>query len=151
MADASPPPRSFPSRPLRPTTPVIRAVPKWTATAVRSAGNGSSRPADVAQTRVVAWVAARALARGRRATSPRADAMTPSQRTLLWVYAAIIAMWPIRHLALWFIFRKLDILTGKTPAPRKPSASEMLPLCREAEDVGETKMSEHEMPVAIGA
>ena len=41
--------------------------------------------------------------------------MTPSQRTLLWVYAAIIAMWPIRHLALWLIFRKLDILTPDSP------------------------------------
>ncbi|AGA26668.1 glycosyltransferase [Singulisphaera acidiphila] len=41
--------------------------------------------------------------------------MTPSQRTLLWVYAAIIAMWPIRHLAIWFIFRKLDILTPDSP------------------------------------
>jgi glycosyltransferase involved in cell wall biosynthesis len=41
--------------------------------------------------------------------------MTPSQRTLLWVYAAIIAIWPIRHLVLWFIFRKLDILTPSSP------------------------------------
>ncbi|WP_406696032.1 glycosyltransferase family 2 protein [Singulisphaera sp. Ch08] len=41
--------------------------------------------------------------------------MTPSQSTLLWVYVAIIAMWPIRHLALWFIFSKLDILTPDSP------------------------------------
>ncbi len=41
--------------------------------------------------------------------------MTPSQHTLLWVYAAIIAMWPIRHLVLWFVFRKLDILTSQSP------------------------------------
>ena len=26
--------------------------------------------------------------------------MTPTQRTLLWVYAAIIAIWPIRHLVI---------------------------------------------------
>ena len=41
--------------------------------------------------------------------------MTQSQRMLLWVYAAIIAIWPIRHVVLWYIFRKLDILTPDSP------------------------------------
>lgn len=41
--------------------------------------------------------------------------MTPSQRNLLWFYAAIIAIWPIRHVVLGFIFRRLDILTPSSP------------------------------------
>ena len=41
--------------------------------------------------------------------------MTPNERTILWVYAAIIAIWPIRHVALWLIFRRIDVLTPQSP------------------------------------
>jgi glycosyltransferase involved in cell wall biosynthesis len=41
--------------------------------------------------------------------------MTDTQRTLLWVYAAIIAIWPIRHLVISLVFRKLDVLTPSSP------------------------------------
>lgn len=41
--------------------------------------------------------------------------MSATERTILWVYAAIIAIWPIRHVALWWIFRQIDILTPSSP------------------------------------
>ncbi len=41
--------------------------------------------------------------------------MTPTQRTLLWAYAALIAIWPIRHVALTLIFRTLNFLTPASP------------------------------------
>jgi len=41
--------------------------------------------------------------------------MTSSQVWLLWIYAAIIAIWPIRHVALYFIFKKLHVLTPGSP------------------------------------
>jgi glycosyltransferase involved in cell wall biosynthesis len=42
--------------------------------------------------------------------------MTATQRTLLLVYAAIIAIWPIRHLVISWIVRRLDFLTPESPA-----------------------------------
>jgi chlorobactene glucosyltransferase len=41
--------------------------------------------------------------------------MTPTETTILWVYAAVIAIWPIRHAVLWWVFRKLDLLTPRSP------------------------------------
>jgi glycosyltransferase involved in cell wall biosynthesis len=41
--------------------------------------------------------------------------MTPNQRAILGLYAAIIAIWPIRHLVIWFVTRRLDILTPDSP------------------------------------
>jgi hypothetical protein len=47
--------------------------------------------------------------------------------------------------------RKLDVTSGKTPAtPRKPSASEYLPLFREVEAANETEVPEIAAPVGIG-
>jgi glycosyltransferase involved in cell wall biosynthesis len=40
--------------------------------------------------------------------------MTSTQRTLLWVYAALIAIWPVRHLVLSWILRRIDILTPES-------------------------------------
>src|SRR4051812_38104679 len=50
-----------------------------------------------------------------RPPTERTAAMTANQQTILWVYAAIIAIWPIRHLALWLIFRRIDLLTPQSP------------------------------------
>jgi glycosyltransferase involved in cell wall biosynthesis len=50
--------------------------------------------------------------------------MTSTQWAVLWAYAAIIAIWPIRHVVISFIFRKLDILTPASPV----YAGEELPL-----------------------
>lgn len=41
--------------------------------------------------------------------------MTPTESTILWVYAAIIAIWPIRHAVIWFVVRKLHILSPVSP------------------------------------
>ncbi len=41
--------------------------------------------------------------------------MTPTQRTILWIYVALIVIWPIRHLVLTWAFRKLDYLDPKSP------------------------------------
>jgi chlorobactene glucosyltransferase len=56
--------------------------------------------------------------------------MTPTQRTLLWVYAAIIAIWPIRYLVIEFVARRLDILTPRSPrleAADPPLVSAIIP------------------------
>lgn len=56
--------------------------------------------------------------------------MTPSQRNLLWIYAAIIAIWPIRHVVLGFIFRRLDVLTPSSPriaADAAPRVTAIIP------------------------
>jgi glycosyltransferase involved in cell wall biosynthesis len=56
--------------------------------------------------------------------------MSPTQRTLLWVYAAIIAIWPIRHLVIGWVVRRLDILTPRSPrfvAPDPPLVSAIIP------------------------
>ncbi len=46
--------------------------------------------------------------------------MTTSQKTLLWLYAGIIAIWPIRHAVLWWVFRTLDRLTPRSPRFDQP-------------------------------
>jgi glycosyltransferase involved in cell wall biosynthesis len=56
--------------------------------------------------------------------------MTPTQRTLLIIYAVLIAIWPLRHLVLSVIFRKLDILTRgsrRFAAPEPPLVSAIIP------------------------
>ncbi|MBX6315269.1 MAG: glycosyltransferase [Isosphaeraceae bacterium] len=46
--------------------------------------------------------------------------MTITQRWLLWIYAAIVAIWPIRHLVLSVLFRRLDVLTRRSPRYSRP-------------------------------
>ena len=41
--------------------------------------------------------------------------MTPTQRVVLQVYVALMAIWPIRHLVLTWAFRKLDYLGPGSP------------------------------------
>jgi glycosyltransferase involved in cell wall biosynthesis len=41
--------------------------------------------------------------------------MSRTQTTILWIYAAVIAIWPIRYVALKFIFRRLPFLTKDSP------------------------------------
>ncbi|MDB5351085.1 MAG: glycosyl transferase [Planctomycetota bacterium] len=41
--------------------------------------------------------------------------MTSTERTILWIYAAIVAAWPIRHLAITIIFGKFDFLSRSSP------------------------------------
>ncbi len=56
--------------------------------------------------------------------------MTPTQRVLLGLYAACVAIWPIRHVVLTWAFRKLDYLTPGSPrfaAPEPPSVSAIIP------------------------
>ena len=56
--------------------------------------------------------------------------MTPTQRTILWVYAAIVAIWPIRQLVLELIIRNLDILSDRSPryaAPEPPLVTAIIP------------------------
>lgn len=46
--------------------------------------------------------------------------MTATERTVLWVYAAIVAVWPIRHAVLSWAFRSLDLLTPRSPRYDRP-------------------------------
>jgi len=41
--------------------------------------------------------------------------MTPTQRAVLQIYAALMAIWPIRHVVLTWAFRKMDFLGPTSP------------------------------------
>ena len=41
--------------------------------------------------------------------------MTRSQTTILWIYAGVIAIWPIRYVVLKYIFSRLQFLTPGSP------------------------------------
>ncbi|WZP00704.1 glycosyltransferase [Isosphaeraceae bacterium EP7] len=49
------------------------------------------------------------------------DPMTPLQRTILWIYAAIVALWPIRHIALFYILRHVPLLKRDSPRYDQPA------------------------------
>jgi GT2 family glycosyltransferase len=48
--------------------------------------------------------------------------MTPTQRLLIGLYAAIVAAWPIRHLVVSWIFRQFDVLSLRSPRYLGPDA-----------------------------
>ena len=48
--------------------------------------------------------------------------MSGTQVTLLWIYGAIIAVWPIRLIVLMVIIRRMEILT-----PRSPQYADLAP------------------------
>jgi glycosyltransferase involved in cell wall biosynthesis len=41
--------------------------------------------------------------------------MTSTQRTLLWVYAAMMAIWPLRHVVISWVLRRIETLTPESP------------------------------------
>jgi glycosyltransferase involved in cell wall biosynthesis len=56
--------------------------------------------------------------------------MTGGQITLLWIYVAIVAIWPIRLIVLSIILRRIEILTSDSPRylhPDPPLVSAVLP------------------------
>ena len=56
--------------------------------------------------------------------------MTPTQRLVLEIYAALIAIWPIRHLVLAWALPKLDYLGPRSPRfeqPDPPLVSAIIP------------------------
>jgi glycosyltransferase involved in cell wall biosynthesis len=56
--------------------------------------------------------------------------MTTTERTVLWLYAAVIAVWPLRHAVLWWVFRTLDLLTPRSPrleGPDPPLVTAIVP------------------------
>ena len=56
--------------------------------------------------------------------------MSPTERAILWVYAAIIAIWPIRHAVIGWVLRRLDVLTPNSPrfaGPAPPLVSAIIP------------------------
>ena len=66
--------------------------------------------------------------------------MTTVQLWVLWTYAAIIAIWPIRHAVLWFVFRKIDILTPDSPRfdhPHPPLITAIIPAKDEENTLGD--------------
>ena len=42
--------------------------------------------------------------------------MTRAQATILWIYAGIITIWPIRYAVLRYIFGRVRFLTPGSPA-----------------------------------
>jgi hypothetical protein len=46
--------------------------------------------------------------------------MTRAQLTFLGIYAALIAIWPIRHLIISWVVRRLDVLTPESPRYEDP-------------------------------
>lgn len=56
--------------------------------------------------------------------------MTTAQATVLWCYAVVVAIWPIRWLVLEFVLRQQKILTPSSPQydqARPPLVSAILP------------------------
>jgi len=56
--------------------------------------------------------------------------MTPTQRVVLQIYAALIAIWPIRHVVLTWAFRRIDYLGPNSPrfnSPDPPLVSAIVP------------------------
>jgi hypothetical protein len=56
--------------------------------------------------------------------------MTRTEVTILWIYAALIAVWPIRHVVIAWAIRRLDILTPRSPRydqPDPPLVSAIIP------------------------
>jgi len=66
--------------------------------------------------------------------------MTPTQRTILGIYAALIAIWPIRHLVLIWALPKLDFLGPDSPrfeSPDPPLVSAIIPAKDEEETIAD--------------
>ncbi len=66
--------------------------------------------------------------------------MTPTQRTILGIYAALIAIWPIRHLVLSWALPKLDYLNPRSPRfdrPDPPLVSAIIPARDEEETIAD--------------
>jgi len=60
--------------------------------------------------------------------------MTPTQHAILWVYVAIIAIWPIRYVVLWLVGRRLDILTPSSPGYQDTDAPPLVSAIIPAKD-----------------
>jgi chlorobactene glucosyltransferase len=66
--------------------------------------------------------------------------MTHTQQVLLWIYAGLLAIWPIRYLVLWFLDRTHDHLTPRSPSYRvadPPLVSAIIPAKDEELSLGE--------------
>jgi cellulose synthase/poly-beta-1,6-N-acetylglucosamine synthase-like glycosyltransferase len=66
--------------------------------------------------------------------------MTPTQRLILEIYAALIAIWPIRHLVLTWALPKLDYLGPRSPRyaqPDPPMVSAIIPAKDEQETLAD--------------
>jgi hypothetical protein len=48
--------------------------------------------------------------------------MTPTERTILWIYIAVVAVWPIRYIVLSWALRRIDLLTPRSPRFEPPDA-----------------------------
>ena len=60
----------------------------------------------------------------------------PAETILLWIYGAIVAAWPIRHLVITALFRRLDVLTPRSPrygGPEPPPVTAVIPAKDEEE------------------
>ena len=56
--------------------------------------------------------------------------LTSTERSILWIYAALIAIWPIRYVVVSWIVRRLDVLTPSSPRfaePDPPLVSAIIP------------------------
>jgi chlorobactene glucosyltransferase len=65
--------------------------------------------------------------------------MTGTQVALLWVYAAIITIWPIRWIVLTMVLRRLEFLTPQSPRfeqPEPPMVTAVLPAKDEEANLG---------------
>jgi glycosyltransferase involved in cell wall biosynthesis len=61
--------------------------------------------------------------------------MSGMPATLFWIYAAIVAIWPIRFIVLTVILRRQEVLDGRSPrfdVPDAPMVSAILP-CKDEE------------------
>ncbi|HZW29805.1 MAG TPA: glycosyltransferase [Isosphaeraceae bacterium] len=66
--------------------------------------------------------------------------MTGTQVALLWVYAVIVAVWPIRWIVLTVVLRRLEFLTPQSPRfepPEPPLVTAILPAKDEEANLGD--------------
>jgi glycosyltransferase involved in cell wall biosynthesis len=66
--------------------------------------------------------------------------MTTAERIVLGLYTAIVAAWPIRHLVLTIIARKIDVLTAQSPrysGPEPPLVTAIIPARNEEADLAD--------------
>jgi chlorobactene glucosyltransferase len=66
--------------------------------------------------------------------------MTSTQWNILIAYAAIVAVWPIRHAVIWYIFRRMDMLSLRSDryqGPDFPLVSAIIPAKDEEEKLAD--------------
>ena len=75
--------------------------------------------------------------------------MSQTQIIILWIYAILMGIWPVRYVALIFIFKRLHRLTPASPrfsGPDFPLVSAIIPAKDEQDRIGATVTAARALP-----